>query len=386
MIVRSEIKKLKEQAIQIRRMLHAIPEEGFREIQTGKKIREILHSLGWDTKIIADTGISCLIPGENTHKTIAFRADMDGLSISEQTNVDFASSHPNMMHACGHDGHMTMLLLFAAYLKEENIKPKNNILLLFQPAEEGPGGAKTIVDEGILKSNNVEKIFGCHIMPDLEEGAIATRKGPMMAQTGEIYIEITGESAHGAAPHQGVDAIVAAAQLILALQTIVSRNVDPINTALITIGTMTGGERVNVIAGNVRLGGTMRAYEETTYDHMKMRVIQVTEGIAQATGCKIQVRFIDMYPPVSNPKDMFEMFTGLLGSDEWQEAKPLMIAEDFSFYQKEVPGLFFYLGSKNEEKGFIHGLHDSRFNFDESILLHGVEVYARILDEEGVSR
>jgi amidohydrolase len=382
MNIRNEIQGLMNRALTIRRALHAIPEEGYKEVKTREKIQEVLRDLGYETQPMAQTGLCCLIPGENTEKTIAFRADMDGLSIAEQTNVDYASTHHQMMHACGHDGHMTMLLLLATYLKEQKTQPVCNVLLIFQPAEEGPGGAKVMVEEGLFTRYNVDEVYGCHIMPDLHEGWIATRKGPMMAQTGELYVEVVGKSAHGAAPHQGLDAILAASQFVMALQSIVSRNIDPLKTSLITIGTIQGGERVNVIAGAVSLGGTMRAYEESVYDHMKKRVMDTAEGVGMTTGCQIKVRFVDMYPPVVNDDQLFENFTGLLDDDEWQEAQPLMIAEDFSFYQKQVPGLFFYLGGRNIEKGYVHGLHDSRFNFDESILLHGVEVYARILDKE----
>lgn len=383
MNIRTKIANMAQKAEDIRRTLHSIPEEGFAEVKTQRKIIEILESLGLDPKITAKTGVYCLIPGMNTQKNIAFRGDMDGLSVEEQTGVDFASAHPAMMHACGHDGHMTLLLLLASYLQENQIIPPCNVLLLFQPAEEGPGGARVIVEEGILEDLQVSEIYGCHIMPDVEQGKIALRSGPMMAQTGEIYIKITGKSAHGAAPHKGLDAIVAASHLVLAFQSIVSRNVDPIKTALITIGTIQGGERLNVLAGSVDLAGTMRSYEEKVYESMKQRILEVAQGLSLSTGCPIEVNFVDMYPPVVNPAGLTQRFVDLFQDGEWQEAEPLMIAEDFSFYQKSVPGLFFYLGSRNEEKGFTYGLHDSRFNFDEAILLNGVEVYARLLDWEG---
>lgn len=385
MNIRSKIASLADRACSIRQALHSIPEEGYGEIKTAQYIKEILEGMGLDTYTTAKTGVYCLIPGRNADRTIAFRADMDGLSVKEQTGVDFESVHPNMMHACGHDGHMSILLLMAIYLQENHIVPETNVMLIFQPAEEGPGGAKAIVEEGILAKYHVEEIYGCHIMPDLMQGCIATRKGPMMAQTGEVYIHVTGKSAHGAAPHMGKDAIVAASHLVLALQSIVSRNVDPVKTSLITIGTMSGGERLNVIASDMQLNGTMRAYEESVYQFMKRRVEEIAGGVSALSECKIQVDFLDMYPPVVNDGDLFEKFTSLLEADDWIEASPLMIAEDFSFFQKEIPGLFFYLGSRNEEKGFVHGLHDGRFNFDESILLNGVEAFVRILDREGAS-
>ncbi|MBF7097735.1 M20 metallopeptidase family protein [Alkalibacter mobilis] len=382
MKLRKEIVGLKEDSIKIRRTLHTFPEEGFKEFKTSNYIKDYLVSLGLVAGTVAQTGVYSFIEGENTHRCIAFRADMDGLSVCENTGVEFKSEHESMMHACGHDGHMTILLLLAKYLTQSNLKPKCNILLIFQPAEEGPGGAKQIVDEGLLTKYQVNEIYGTHLMPSVNEGVISVRSGAMMAQTGEVYIEIKGKSSHGAAPHQGTDAVVIAAGFIQALQTIVSRNVNPIKTSLISIGTISGGERLNVVAKSVKLAGTMRSYEEKVYEDMKSRVIEIAEGFQVAFNCDIKCDFIDMYPPVTNDVKLYDKFIELMDKDEYEEAEPLMIAEDFSFYQKTIPGLFFYLGSKNEIKNFTYGLHDSKFNFDEEILLNGVEIYARIIDRE----
>ncbi|SHE95199.1 M20 metallopeptidase family protein [Alkalibacter saccharofermentans] len=382
MKVRENILNMLDEAIKIRRDLHMIPEEGYGEYKTNAYIKKYLKDLGYEPEDITDTGVYLLIEGNDKETTTALRADMDGLSVREETDVDYTSVHESMMHACGHDGHMTILLVFAKYLKDNDIKPEKNILLIFQPAEEGPGGAKAIVEEGLLLRYNVGEIFGCHIMPDVDQGIVAVKSGPMMAQTGEFYIDIKGKSSHAAVPHQGIDAVVIASSIVGSLQTVVSRNINPVKTSLLSIGTISGGERVNVVARHVSLSGTMRSYEEAVYDQMKMRVIEILKGYEIAFNCTIEYKFIDMYPPVTNDAAVHKSFIALLDKDEYKEADPMMIAEDFSYYQKAVPGVFFYLGSRNEELGYDYGLHDCRFNFDESILLNAVEVYARLAGRE----
>jgi amidohydrolase len=384
MKVRNNIAIMLDEAIKIRRDLHKIPEEGYGEYKTSAYIKNYLRNLGYEPKEITKTGIYLLIEGKNKNFSTAFRADMDGLSVKEETGSKFASIHENMMHACGHDGHMSILLVFAKYLIENKIKPENNLLLIFQPAEEGPGGAKAIVEEGLLEKYGVDEVYGCHVMPDVEQGILAVKSGAMMAQTGEFYIDIKGKSSHAAVPHQGVDAVVIAANIVGALQTVVSRNINPVKTSLLSIGTISGGERVNVVARHVSLSGTMRSYEEAVYDQMKKRVIEILKGYETAFNCEITCRFVDMYPPVTNDPILHKKFISLLEKDEYKEADPMMIAEDFSYYQKAVPGVFFYLGSMNREKGYTHGLHDCRFNFDESIILNAVEMYARLAGRERI--
>ncbi|NTW71958.1 MAG: N-acetyldiaminopimelate deacetylase [Eubacteriaceae bacterium] len=382
MIVRSALTSLLGEVIKVRRELHLIPEEGLKEFKTSEYIKEYLNKLGYTAHGTAGTGVYIHIEGKDNGSCTAFRADMDGLSVKEENEVEFASRHENMMHACGHDGHMTILLLLAKYIKDNNILPDTNILLIFQPAEEGPGGAAAIVKEGILQKHNVSEIFGCHLMPDVSEGLIAVRPGEMMAQTGEFYIEINGKSSHAAVPHKGIDAIMIAANLVNTLQTIVSRNIDPIKTSLLSVGTINGGERVNVVAKTVNISGTMRSYEEKVYNEMKKRMLEIVEGFNISFNCDIKCSIIDMYPPVYNDEKLYKKFISVLDEDEYVTAKPMMIAEDFSYYQKAVPGVFFYLGSYNEEKDYKYSLHDCRFNFDEKILLNAVELYMRLINRK----
>ncbi|MFZ7130788.1 MAG: M20 metallopeptidase family protein [Eubacteriales bacterium] len=383
MVIRQQILSMEKDAKMIRRSLHKIPEEGFKEIKTSQYIMTFLRNLGIEDIIqVAVTGVVAVIKGNNDKETIAFRADMDGLSVEEKNSIDYASSHKGLMHACGHDGHMTILLLLVKYIIDNGILPDTNIMFIFQPAEEGPGGAREIIQSGILEKYQVKRIYGCHIMPSLNEGIIGCKEGPLMAQTGEVYITVKGKSSHAAVPHRSTDAIMIASNLINTLQTIVSRNMDPIETTLFSIGTIQGGSRVNVIAEKVQISGTMRAFSEETYNAMTRRLLEIIQGYEKTFNCKINCKVVDMYPPVINDVDMVQEFKTFTKGFNTTVVKPMMIAEDFSYYQKHIPGLFFYIGSKNVEKQYVYDLHDSQFNFDEKILLNVVEIYAKILQYE----
>ncbi|SHK36536.1 hippurate hydrolase [Anaerobranca californiensis DSM 14826] len=366
----------------IRRRLHQVPEIAFDLYKTHEIVKEYLLSYGYDIEVVAKTGIIAFKKGKEKG-ALAFRADMDGLSVTEVNDVDYKSIHQGKMHACGHDGHMAILLGFAKYLSSVK-KLNKDILLIFQPAEEGPGGAKNIIEEGILKKYNVEGIFGIHIFPGLEQGKIGLANGPLMAQSGEIDLTIRGKSAHGAQPHKGADAIVAASALVLDYQTILSRKIDPLEPRVLTIGTINGGDVRNIIAGNVFLCGTIRTFSSETYDLIKEKIKQVNSGIENIYEVQIDMEIRDFYPPVINDNRLFQIVKSSLDPQRVEIVKPLMLAEDFSFYQQQVPGLFMLLGSKNEEKGFIHPLHNGAFNFDEEILLLGVETYIKICQRMNV--
>lgn len=379
-----EFQKLYEEAIYLRRELHQIPEIEFEEKKTSAFIASYLKKLGLQVEEgIAKTGVVAYLPGKDGEKTYGFRADMDALPVTEQTGLDFCSTHEGKMHACGHDGHMTATLLLAKYLSENKDVLKDNILFIFQPAEEGEGGALPMIQEGILKRYSVDAIFGMHIHPDVEEGKIGCCPGPLMAQTGELDILIKGQSSHGAAPQDGIDSIVVAAQLINAIQSIVSRNIHPMEGKVITIGTIKGGEKRNIIAKDTLLEGTVRTFSEEVYSTIKNRLKKVTQGIANTHDCEIEMNLIDLYPPVINNEELFYLLQEALPQGHLEVVQPLMISEDFSFYQKEVPGLFFLLGSRNTEKGYIYGLHSNQFNFDEKILPTAVQVYYSILERLG---
>ncbi len=366
---------LKEEIIKIRRKLHQIPELGFCEFLTQKFIKEKLINLGFIVEEAAKTGIIAVKKGRQ-RGAIAFRADMDALAVQEKTNCYFASNHDGKMHACGHDGHMSILLGLAMFVS--NIELEKDLVLIFQPAEEGPGGANIIVKEGILSKYQVEKIFGLHIYPEIDERKIGLKSGPLMAQVGEFDIIINSVSSHGAMPHNGIDGIYIASLLIQAYQSIVSRDIEPIEGAVVTIGKISGGEARNVIASEVTLNGTFRAFDPNIFNTIKKRIKLINNGLENMFNVTIGLELRDLYPPVINEQTLHELVKGLIDEKDIIDLKPVMIAEDFSFYQQEIPGYFMMLGSRNERLGYIHPLHSCYFNFDENILYHGLELYIKI--------
>lgn len=370
---------IKEELKEIRRELHKIPEAGLQEYQTSAYIREKLQSFGVERiETWLETAVAAIF-GEGG-ETIAFRADMDGLPVQE-TPKEYASRHPGWMHACGHDGHTAILLGFAKYLCDHpEAYAHRRVVLIFQPAEEGPGGAKLLIDAGLLQKYEIKKIIGCHIFPQVPQGKIACRKGAMMARNGEVDLYIRGTSAHGAQPHLGNDAVLAAGAVITAIHTILSRNVSPLDSGVLTFGSIHGGEACNIIAREVKLEGTMRAFSDAAYETMEKRVHEVVQGVAAGYGCQGEAVFRHMYRVVDNDPGLVQALEEVCG-DAYEETPPYMLAEDFSLYQTQIPGMFFFLGSGNAEKGFTASLHSAEFDFDEAILATGAETYAKLLQK-----
>lgn len=377
--IQKDIRALGEHVIDIRRSLHKIPELGMKEYETTDFIINYLERLGLEVQRgISGTGAIAYLKGIEGKKTIAYRADIDALTVEEQTGAEYCSVKKGLMHACGHDGHTAILLGFARYAAMNREKFKNNILFIFQPAEEGPGGAEPIVKAGVLDKYKVDYIFGLHIYPGIMEGKIGCRPGPMMAQTGEFDVIIKGKSAHGAMPHMGTDALIAAATAVLSLNTIVSRNINPLESAVLNIGKMVCGEIRNIIPKEAVLEGTMRAFNEETYRKVRSRLISISNNVAEAYNCTAEVEIRDMYPAVNNNENLFEVFKKALGEENLEVIKPMTIAEDFSYFQKAVPGLFFMLGSRNESLGYTNSLHSNMFNFNEAILVVGIQAFENI--------
>ncbi|KAB3529829.1 M20 metallopeptidase family protein [Alkaliphilus serpentinus] len=382
MLIKNDLKQLAYKMKEYRRELHRIPELAFQEVKTSKYIADSLREIGVDfEEQVIGTGIIAHIKGREGKRTLAFRADMDALEIEEKNASDYISSHSGKMHACGHDGHMAMLIGLAAYLKENIHQLNDDVVLIFQPAEEGIGGAQPIVEKGFLKKYHVDEIYGIHIYPGIEEGKMGVKPGPMMSQTGEFDILIKGVSGHGAMPHTSIDSVVIAAQLISGLQTIVSRSINPIEPSVVTIGRVIAGERRNVIAGEAILEGTIRSFSQEVYDKIKQEMENYTKGLRLIHNCEISIIFRDMYPAVENDKYLTEEL--IKGQDPGviEEIQPVMLAEDFSYYQKSVPGVFLFLGSGSKE--FNHSLHNNRFNFNEDILAFGLNAYINILKQRG---
>lgn len=379
MQVHPAVQALEAECVALRQALHRIPETGFDLFETHAfLLRELSKCKPDRVDILAGTGIKAVYLTPGARKTIALRADMDAISTTEQTGAPYASTHKGKMHGCGHDGHMTMLLLAARLIHENRDKLKVNVALLFQPAEEGKGGAKIMVEEGALENPHVDCIYGLHVWPTVPAGKLGVRWGPMMAQTCEFDMLVHGKSAHGASPQMGVDAIVCAAELITVLQTAITRNVDPHQDALLTIGKIQGGVAHNVIADQVLLCGTLRVFSPAVYEQLRQRIGSMIRGLSMATGAGFEFKELMHYPCVDNPRPLVEDFyTYLDGMSDVALVEPVMAAEDFAFYQQHIPGLFVFLGVQGGKNS--QPLHNCRFDFDEANLLVGVELYARLL-------
>lgn len=370
---------LLDDIIKNRRALHQIPETALEEFKTKEYLKNYLISIGLEPQEIVETGLFVYIEGKDKENCIAFRSDIDALNIKEETGAEFESKHIGKMHACGHDGHMTTLLAFAKYLT--TIQPlEKSVLLIFQPAEESPGRAKDIVETGLLKKYNVKAIYGMHLFPELPEGTVASKEGPFFAQAALMTTTITGKSGHGAMPHKTIDPLMAFTKIVDGYQTIVSRNLSPFDPGVVTIGKFCGGSAQNIIADTVKFWGTIRTFKEENTEFIIDRIKEIHRGIELSYRVKIDEKIDIVYPPVVNDKELYKKFVETMKDMNYVEHEALTISEDFAYYQKEVPGIFMLLGTRSEEKGFVHPLHSCHFNFDEKVLLKGVEAFARILE------
>lgn len=370
---------LLEDIVKNRKALHQIPETALEEFKTKEYLKNYLQSIGLEPKDIVETGLYVYIEGKDKENCIAFRSDIDALNITEETGIDFESTHKGKMHACGHDGHMSTLLAFAKYLT--TIQPlEKSVLLIFQPAEESPGRAKAIVETGIFEKYNVKAIYGMHLFPELPEGTVACKEGPFFAQATIINVSITGKSGHGAMPHKAIDPLMAFTKVIDAYQTIISRNFSPFDPGVITIGKFSGGSAQNIIPDKIKFSGTARTFSQEHSEYIIERMKEIHRGIELAYRVKIDEKLEILYPPVINDKELYKKFVETMKPMNYQEYEPLTISEDFSYYQQAVPGIFMLLGTRNEEKGYTHPLHSCHFNFDEKVLLKGVEAFIRILE------
>ena len=376
-----EIRGLADMCTELRRELHRIPELGFDCFETQKVVLRELEQCAPDRlEKIAVTGVKAVFLAPGAAETIAFRADMDGLPNPEPEGCPWRSEHPGQMHGCGHDGHMTALLIFARWLAANRRRVHRNVVLLFQPGEEGWGGARRMIEDGALEDPHVDRIYGLHLWPTVTHGKIGVRWGEQMAQTSDFEITVRGKSAHASTPQMGIDAIVVSAELITMVQAIITRDVDPHQDALLTLGKICGGTAHNVIAEEVRISGTLRTLSDTLFDTLTHKVMALIRGLEIATGATITPERKVYYPVVRNPRPLVERLYGVLDSMEDTElVDPVMAAEDFSEYQQHAPGVFFFLGIKGGRGGAP--LHSPDFDFDEDVLLTGAEVYRRLAME-----
>lgn len=381
-----QIRALQPQLTVWRRQIHQQPELAFKEIQTADFISQKLSSWGIEhQRGVAQTGIVAVIPGHKPGPVLAIRADMDALPIEELNQVEYKSKSPGVMHACGHDGHVAVALGTAYFLSQHRDSFSGTVKIIFQPAEEGPGGAKPMIEAGVLESPDVDAIIGLHLWNNLPLGTIGVRTGALMAATEFFHCTIHGRGGHGAIPHQTVDSIVVASQVINALQTIVSRNIDPLKSVVVTVGELHAGSAVNVIADAARMGGTIRYFDEAYEGIFEQRLHQVIGGICQSYGASYTLDYNPLYPAVINDPDITDLVRSVALSVVETPAGVVpecrtMGGEDMSFFLKAVPGCYFFLGAANPAKGLDYPHHHPRFNFDESALSTGVEMFTRCVE------
>lgn len=362
---------LTARVVELRRAIHRRPELGFEETETAALIERELDSLAIQHRRVARTGIVARIDGGVPGHVVALRADMDALPIGERSGVAFASEIAGKMHACGHDAHTAILLGAARLLATKKKDLAGKVVLLFQPAEEGPGGALPMIEEGVLEAPRVEAIAMLHVDSRLDVGTLGITPGPVSASADEFYVTVRGRGGHGAHPHTAIDAIPAAAAIVLALQSVVARETDPLASAVVTVGTIAGGYRNNVIADEVNLGGTLRAHDSTVRAELEARLRRIVEGVASAYNVKADVQVIKGYPPVRNDAALANRFADYVrahSSLRVEEPQATMGAEDFAYFAERVPGLLIRLGVRSEASGAIHPGHSPLFRIDEDAL------------------
>lgn len=385
--VRPEIQALQPTLVELRRRLHQHPELGFREHLTAELVAHKLQEWGIEHQTgIAQTGIAATITGSRPGPVLGIRADMDALPIQEENDVPYRSQHDGIMHACGHDGHTAIALATARYLSQHRDDFAGTVKIIFQPAEEGPGGAKPMIEAGVLKNPDVETIIGLHLWNNLPLGTVGVRSGPLMAATECFHCKIQGKGGHGAIPHQTVDSIVVAAQVVTALQTIVARNVNPLESAVVTVGELHAGKALNVIADTASMSGTVRYFNPELGSLLPQRIEQVIAGICQSQGATYELDYQRLYPPVINDSRVVELVHAVASDVVETPAGVVpecqtMGGEDMSFFLQSVPGCYFFLGSANSDQNLAYPHHHPRFDFDETALGIGVEIFIRCVEK-----
>ena len=385
--LRERVADLTAELVACRRDFHRWPELSFREVHTAARIASELHTMGLEVQTgVAKTGVVGLLRGgQPGGKTLLVRADIDALPLDEQNDVSYRSRNPGVMHACGHDAHMAMLLTAIRVLAEHRESLPGNLKFVFQPAEEGPGGADLMIEEGVLENPRVDAAIGFHIWNELPVGVVGVRPGPLMASSDEFEIVIEGQGTHAADPHLGVDAVVVAAHVLTALQTIVSRSVSPLESAVLSVGKIVSGSAHNVIAQTAHMSGTVRTFNEELRATMPRRIEQLIQGVAMAFGATARLEYRYQYPVLSNAPGMAALVRSAaeraLGAERVVTADATMGAEDMAYFLREVPGCYFLIGSANSAKGLDKPHHHPQFDIDEDALPVGVQVIVQaVLD------
>lgn len=384
--------KIKEQTLQSlfedmvkwRRHMHQNPELSFHEYETSRMIAGLLEAWGLEVRQgVAGTGIVAKLKGHLPGRTVALRADIDALAIQDEKDCIYRSTVPGVMHACGHDGHTAQLLAVARYYSLHREETAGTRIFLFQPGEEVlPGGAVRMIEDGAL--NGVDVIYGVHLWSQLPYGTAATRPGPFMATPDEFEIEIIGQGGHAGLPHQSKDALVAGASLVMALQTIISRNVDPLDAAVVSVGQIASGSANNVIAESCRLSGTIRSFNSNIRSAVRKRLEEIVKHTCALYGCEYNLKYIEGYPPVVNDareaNRVLRLISEMLPYSSKEPCERIMAGEDFSYYLQQRPGCFFFVGAGNEE-GTSAAHHHPRFDIEEKSMLHAARLLIAVSDD-----
>ena len=388
-----EATAIEKEIIKDRRTIHERPELAYKEEATAKLVADRLESLGIKvSRGVGGTGVLGVLEGSKNGKVVALRADMDALPLEEMTDVEFKSKTKGVMHACGHDTHVAMLLGTAKILAAHKNDMHGTVKFLFQPAEEhgGRGGAKPMIEAGVMKNPKVDYVFGLHInctpqKPDSKSGFFSLKPGPFMAAPDTFVVRITGKGGHGAAPHETIDPVYVAAQVMIALQGVSGRTIDPVEPFVITIGSVHAGTKENIIPDEAVLQGTIRTLDEKIRRQAKTKVQKVSQGVAKAFGAKASVEFMkDAYPVTVNDQKVTERAMKLLKRIPGTKTRltaPILGGEDFSRFLHEAPGLFYFLGTLNKAKGCVYPNHSSQFKVDEDVLKYGTASLAMLASE-----
>lgn len=366
--------------VELRRQLHRIPEAGFQERKTQAFLLKFIQTLPSDgLKVIPwRTGLFVFIHGKSPKKTIAWRTDIDGLPMEEETGLAFRSEHEGWMHACGHDVHMSIALGLVDHFSRK--RPRDNLLVLFQPAEEGPGGALPMRESEPFQKMRPQEIYALHIAPERPVGEVATKSGTLFANTSELFIDLFGRGGHAAFPHLATDMVVAASHLVTQLQSIVARNVDPLEAAVLTIGKISGGKKQNIIADHAVIEGTMRTLSLDVMQMMKKRIETLANSVASGFDARASIDYGANYVSVDNDPQLTEAFAAFCRGRRdvcYKTCRTAMTGEDFGYFLKQIPGMMFWLGVNSN-----YGLHSSRLNPDERVIPFAIRLLIDFMESK----
>ncbi len=378
--VKALVQAHKERIVEARRALHRIPEAAHAEHKTAAFVAGWLQQIGLDVQSgVGGTGVVSLLKGGSPGKTLMIRADMDALPVQEETGLSFASEHPGAMHACGHDANMAMVLGAAAVLAGVRDRLKGSVKFVFQPAEEGASGAKPMIEAGVMEDPHVEWAIGCHLWPGMPEGHVGVKAGPLMAAMDRFDIKILGRGGHGAMPHLCVDALEVGTQVVSALQRVVSRQMDPLQPSVVTVGSFHAGTAFNVIPETAEMCGTTRTFDRDIWHSWPKRLERVVRGVCEAMGARYDFRYTYGCPPTVNDPAMAELVrrcaVAAVGEDHVAAPDSTMGGEDMSCFLERAQGCYYFLGVGKEGGAPVH---NPRFDFNEAVLLIGAEIHCRV--------